>query len=361
MFLKVDGTMLRVNAINGFILCLLLFTSTSFSQLDSSLPPGSNFDLSVWKLQSLDASNALIEVTGTALKFGYTSNLFYTHPVDGSMVCLTPSNGTTTSGTSYPRVELRQMTGGANWAVNDAADHWLSAECKVVSVAAAKPQTIFGQVHGSETSSELLKLRWTGDQPGQCYIEARYQNNDAAKTEYGVTLADGLSLGQRFTYSIYMKSGKITATVNGASASQTYTSAYYGTSDRYYFKAGNYLQYHSTDANIYGITQFYSLMLSAPNAVDNETNNPVKFELKQNYPNPFNPSTEISFYLPFTEKVKLTVFDISGTEVALLVNQTMSPGSHSIMFEGANLKSGVYFCRMTAGSYKETKKLVLLK
>jgi hypothetical protein len=244
--------------------CLLLFIIISFSsyaQLNTSLPPGSNFDLSAWKLQTLDSNYNFVEKTASQLSAGYTTSFFYTNPNDGSMVFKVPSNGGTTSGSSYPRVELRQMTQGANWALTDTNQHYLTAQCKVISVASAKPQTIIGQIHGSETNSELLKLRWTGGAAGQCFLEARYQRNDSARTEYGVTLASGLSLGSIISYTITMKNGTITCTVNGNSASQTYTPYYYGTADQYYFKAGDYLQYHSTDSSIYGLTQFYKVSL----------------------------------------------------------------------------------------------------
>ena len=59
---------------------------------------------------------------------------------------------------------------------------FLTAQCKVIVVATAKPQSIIGQIHGSETNSELLKIRWTGYLAGKCYVEARYQTNDASKT-----------------------------------------------------------------------------------------------------------------------------------------------------------------------------------
>jgi len=229
------------------------------------LPPSSYFDLSAWKLQTLDASNAFTEIMSAQLVAGFNSDLFYTNPPDNSMVFKVPSNGATTSGSTYPRTELRQMSGGANWELFDPTEHYLIAQCKVITVASAKPQTIIGQIHGSDDESELLKLRWTGYLPGQCFIEALYQANDAIRTEYKVKLAEGLSLGSLITYVISMKNGTITTTVNGNSASQTYTTNFYGTTDRYYFKAGNYLSYNGIDPIIIGQNQFYKLSLSRQN------------------------------------------------------------------------------------------------
>lgn len=239
----------------------LLINLYSFAQLNPLLPPGSNFDLSAWKIHTLDSNYKFIEVYSAQLAAGYTSEFFYTNPTDGSMVFKVPSNGQPTTTATYPRVELRQMTQGANWALADTTEHYLEAECKVITVASAKPQTIIGQIHGSDVISELLKLRWTGEQPHQCYIEAQFKTNDSNKTGYNVKLVSGLSLGDLISYIITMKAGTITVTVNGYSTSKTYTSTYFGTNDRYYLKAGNYLQYSSSNPSIYGLVQFYKLSL----------------------------------------------------------------------------------------------------
>jgi hypothetical protein len=81
----------------------------------------------------------------------------------------------------------------------------------------------------------------------------------------------------------------------------------------------------------------------------------------QNYPNPFNPSTTISFSLPQTGNVKLTLFDALGRNVQEIANKEFSSGDHSINFNAANLTSGVYFYRIEAGSFVQSKKMVLLK
>ena len=85
------------------------------------------------------------------------------------------------------------------------------------------------------------------------------------------------------------------------------------------------------------------------------------FELKQNYPNPFNPSTTISFSIPTSEFVTLKVYDVLGREIATLVNENLSEGSYSYNFDAKNLTSGVYFYKLQAGKYSETKKMLLSK
>ncbi|MDK9699012.1 MAG: T9SS type A sorting domain-containing protein, partial [bacterium] len=88
---------------------------------------------------------------------------------------------------------------------------------------------------------------------------------------------------------------------------------------------------------------------------------PLRFSLYQNYPNPFNSSTSISYSLPKPGNVDLRLFDITGREVATLVNQKQETGSYRVTFDGKNLSSGTYFVRMQAGEFVKTQKMVLLR
>jgi hypothetical protein len=88
---------------------------------------------------------------------------------------------------------------------------------------------------------------------------------------------------------------------------------------------------------------------------------PTTFGLSQNFPNPFNPKTVISYQLPVASMTSLKIYDILGREIAALVNEVKSPGWYSIQWNAQNLPSGIYFYRLEAGSFVETRKLVLLK
>jgi hypothetical protein len=88
---------------------------------------------------------------------------------------------------------------------------------------------------------------------------------------------------------------------------------------------------------------------------------PTDFALQQNYPNPFNPSTTIQYGLPHASFVTLTVYNSVGQQVAQLVNEQQQAGYHDIVFRGDGLASGVYFCRLQAGDFVQTKKLMLLR
>jgi len=88
---------------------------------------------------------------------------------------------------------------------------------------------------------------------------------------------------------------------------------------------------------------------------------PKSIDLFQNYPNPFNPSTKISWQLPVGSPASLKVYDILGREVATLVNEFKLAGKYETEFNAEALPSGVYFYRIQAGSFVETKKMILLK
>jgi len=88
---------------------------------------------------------------------------------------------------------------------------------------------------------------------------------------------------------------------------------------------------------------------------------PNQYALNQNYPNPFNPTTTISYKLPEKSYTTLKIYDALSNEVVSLVNEQKEAGSYSVTFNGSNLASGVYFSRLTAGSYTSLIKMILAK
>ena len=88
---------------------------------------------------------------------------------------------------------------------------------------------------------------------------------------------------------------------------------------------------------------------------------PTQFELSQNYPNPFNPVTSIGYTLPTTAKVKLSVFNVLGQEVASLVDGQVEAGYHTVKWDAHEMATGVYFYRLEAGSFTATKKCLIVK
>ena len=114
-----------LNLFISTFLFLVLINPPIFA-LNTLLPPGSNFDLDPWILQTISIENKFEEKLPPDLRTGYTSNLFYTNTTDGSMVFKVPSNGGTTSGSGYPRVEFRQVKNGAYWSLADTSEHYLT-------------------------------------------------------------------------------------------------------------------------------------------------------------------------------------------------------------------------------------------
>jgi len=88
---------------------------------------------------------------------------------------------------------------------------------------------------------------------------------------------------------------------------------------------------------------------------------PEAYELMQSYPNPFNPSTTIRYAVPIRSHVTLTVFNTLGQAVAGLVNGDIDAGYHEVKFNAVNLASGVYYYRLTAGDFVQTRKFSLVK
>jgi len=88
---------------------------------------------------------------------------------------------------------------------------------------------------------------------------------------------------------------------------------------------------------------------------------PKQFKLSQNYPNPFNPSTNISYALPTDEFVNLTVYNVLGKTITILVNEQKLAGSYVVSFNASGFPSGVYFYKLIAGNYVSINKMMLLK
>jgi hypothetical protein len=96
-------------------------------------------------------------------------------------------------------------------------------------------------------------------------------------------------------------------------------------------------------------------------AMVKEVQIPADFSLSQNYPNPFNPETEIAFNLPEAVKVEIAVYNILGQVVEVLVDTELKVGYYTVRWNGESASSGVYFCRMAAGNFTDTKCMVLMK
>ncbi|MBP9120439.1 MAG: T9SS type A sorting domain-containing protein [Ignavibacterium sp.] len=98
-----------------------------------------------------------------------------------------------------------------------------------------------------------------------------------------------------------------------------------------------------------------------PTAVEEQSAIITDHNLSQNYPNPFNPSTKISWQSPVAGHQTLKVYDVLGNEVITLVNEFRNAGSYEVDFNASSFSSGIYFYQLRAGSYTQTKKMILIK
>ena len=132
-----------------------------------------------------------------------------------------------------------------------------------------------------------------------------------------------------------------------------------GDYDPCYSKNGQYVAYDGYTFAEFSISQDKinngSLISSIYKSI------PDEFILDQNYPNPFNPSTKITFSIPDASHVNLTIFDLLGEQVATLVDESKAAGMYSVQFDASNIPSGIYIYRISAGSFIQTKKMILLK
>ena len=109
-----------------------------------------------------------------------------------------------------------------------------------------------------------------------------------------------------------------------------------------------------------GLFEYVSYYLAVPEP-NGRPSIPKHFALFQNYPNPFNPSTTIAYDLPKAGRISLRVFNLLGREVAVLKDGFSEAGSHRVVLDGSGMASGIYFARLEAGAFSQTKKLMLLK
>ncbi len=113
-------------------------------------------------------------------------------------------------------------------------------------------------------------------------------------------------------------------------------------------------------------TGLYVLKIGNSVGVNEHNNFAEDYRLEQNYPNPFNPSTVINYSVGQNERaqrsnVRLVVYDALGKEVAMLVNEKQSPGNYSVKFDGSDLSNGIYYYKLSADNFNDTKKMILLK
>ena len=128
---------------------------------------------------------------------------------------------------------------------------------------------------------------------------------------------------------------------------------------------GNY-EYWITAVDLNGNESDPSIIVTVTLAIDNGLAVPIEFALQQNYPNPFNPSTQIQYALPTDANVTIAIYDLVGRQIRTLVNQQVTAGYHSTLWNATNnmgspVSAGVYIYTITANDFRDVKKMILLK
>jgi hypothetical protein len=183
---------------------------------------------------------------------------------------------------------------------------------------------------------------------------SKLQNDFAnAQVRFLATYGNFVLAGFGFGWGIFISSDNgFTWTDKGQGFAPLYTFVLDVTGNStYLFAAGGVTGFYRRPLSDLGITSLDQTSLATPE----------KFLLSQNYPNPFNPSTKISWQLPTGIHQTLKIYDVLGNEVATLVDEYREAGSYEVEFNAGNLSSGIYFYKFQAGSFIETKKMILLK
>jgi hypothetical protein len=183
------------------------------------------------------------------------------------------------------------------------------------------------------------------------------------KWENGKCKTDLLSRGTHFKLPLNTMGGVAyfgQPPIHGLSILPWYTA---GVITGYSIALNNSYTGYASDGSFYVmITQCSATITPVKKTTAVETTEPpMRFSLAQNYPNPFNPTTRISFSIGARSFVTLKIFDVMGREAATLVSGDMAPGIYSREWNAASFSSGIYFYRLQAGSFSETKKLILMR
>ena len=227
----------RASKSNLHLVAVALFCFANFcgAALDPSEPPGDNFDLSHWHLTLPDDDASTISPSN--LTDGYTHSSWFYTGADGAMVFWCPVTGGTTSGSTYPRSELRERIDPSSTSVNwpPWGTHILNAQCKITELP-SNGRTVIAQIHSYISPAPALVLIKTIDG----VLNAQVRNTVAGST-YTYYPMVNLVLNQMVTYQIKLVNGLLSVTINGVSQSvNIYQADPAWTNQTFYFKAGSY-------------------------------------------------------------------------------------------------------------------------
>jgi len=268
-------TLLRCGAICRLVTWFMILAGGSLQAqtLSTNKPPGGNFNLTNFYLGlPVDSSGTTngnsASVTAAQLTAGYSNAFyFYTSPTDGAMTFWAFVNGATTSGSDYPRSELREQinppSNTSNWVPYGV--HLLTAQCRVTQVA-SNPKVIIGQIHCQTGNARpLLKLQFNNG-----VIEALVKTNSNFDPDYKFFFQN-VGLNNLITYQLKMENGLLTTTVNGSNQSiNVFATDPDWATNGLYFKAGSYCQDNVGPDTEGARVSFYALGRSHAPSITNQ-------------------------------------------------------------------------------------------
>lgn len=220
--------------------------------------------------------------------------------------------------------------------------------------------------HGSTGGTIVVTGFPSSYQPGQTYRIVVRRNGGSLIVNYNATTRVGTSATVAGTFATVTNSVLYTGADGGVYANPraidssvfNWTAPARGTGTVSFYCAG----FQGTTSSANGqSTRIILTSSEITTSVETISSLPHEISLGQNYPNPFNPSTSFAFRVARTEFVALKVFDISGKEVATLINEVVNAGEHRVSFNASALSSGIYFYRLDTKGFSQTRKMVVAK
>jgi len=322
-----------------------------------SIGSGTSYDYCTIKYNSAGVQQWVARYNGPGNGWDYA----YSLAVDGSgNVYVTGySEG---SGTGHDYCTIKYNSSGVQqWVARYTGPGNNYDEARSIAIDGSGNVYVTGYSEGSGTGHDYCTIKYNSagvqqwvaryDGPGNSTDEANYIVIDGSGNVYVTGYSD-----DDYCTIKYNSSGvqKWVARYNGNSLDKAYSIALDG-SGNVYVTGWSYLSGTNEDY----CTIKYVQTPTGLQAIGNEI--PKEFKLIQNYPNPFNPITKIKFDLPKNVNVKLTLYDMLGREVETIVNEQLNAGSYEVTFDGTKYTSGVYYYRLNAGDFVETKKMILVK
>ncbi len=313
-------------------LLLLTIAQHGLAALDPSRAPAANFNLTNFYLGlPVDSSGGVTgdsaSITAAQLTAGYSNALyFYTGP-DGAMTFWAPVTGATTSGSSYPRSELREQisppSNSSNWF--GFGTHTLDAQCRVTQVPSTA-KVIIGQIHGyTGAALPLVKLQYSSGT-----IEALIKTNANDTLTDKKYIYSFVGLSNSITYQIKMVNGLISITINGSTQSlNVFQTDPDWATNTLYFKAGSYCQDNAGATNEGGRVAFYSLTRSHAPAI---TNQPISHSAVAGTNTTFNVSATGNGLLRYQWRFNSTnnLTGATNATLALTNLQPINAGDYSV-------------------------------